>query len=127
MIRALRASRAAIRFLEKSRSANGSYLLMEWPEVKRSRFLGGGDVGNAVAALRLAQRCSVGFLDPIEDALYLTAGLRLIGFEATFHVGRESFAANPPPGLHAWVECDGRVVSTSLPVREEYVEVAALP
>ncbi|GAA2846490.1 hypothetical protein GCM10010517_03200 [Streptosporangium fragile] len=127
MIRALRASRAAIRFLERSRSANGSYSLTEWPEVKRIRLLGPGDVGNGVAALRLAQRCTVGFLDPIEDALHLTAGLRFMGFDATFHVGREAFAANPPPGLHAWVECDGRVVSTSLPVREEYVEVAALP
>ena len=80
-------------------------------------------MGRAVGRLRVAQRLTTGFLDPVEDALYLVAGLRGLGLPATFHLGRELVPAAPPAGFYAWVECGGRVVSTSLPVREEYIEV----
>ncbi|WP_396888833.1 hypothetical protein [Micromonospora reichwaldensis] len=73
------------------------------------------------------QRLTVGFLDPLEDALYLTVALRLLGFHATFHLGRELAPLAPPAGVYAWVECGTRVVSTSLPVLEDYVRVHAAP
>jgi hypothetical protein len=65
----------------------------------------------------------VGFLDPVEDALFLTAGLRRLGFAATFHLGRELAPAVAPGGFHAWVQCGGTVLSTTVPVRDEYVHV----
>jgi hypothetical protein len=52
----------------------------------------------------------VGFLDPVEDALSLTAGLRRLGFAASFHLGRELAPAVAPGGFHAWVERGGSVV-----------------
>ncbi|WP_229923017.1 lasso peptide biosynthesis protein [Streptomyces griseocarneus] len=79
-------------------------------------------IDSAVARLRVAQRLTMGFLDPVEDALFLTAGLRAMGVPATFHIGRELTPATPPAGFYAWVEHGGRVVSTSLPVHETYVE-----
>ncbi|MFD5661713.1 hypothetical protein [Streptomyces hirsutus] len=77
----------------------------------------------AVAGLRIGQRLTVGFLDPVEDAIYLTAALRVIGLRATFHLGREVVPVSPPAGFYAWVEYRGHVLSTSLPVQEEYIEV----
>jgi hypothetical protein len=83
-------------------------------------------VGLAVARLRRAQRLLLGFLDPVEDALFLTASLRRLGFPATFHIGREALPTGPA-GYLPWIECGGTVVSTSAPVREQYVEIFAHP
>ncbi|WP_221356135.1 lasso peptide biosynthesis protein [Streptomyces beigongshangae] len=76
-----------------------------------------------MSGLRTVQRLTVGFLDPVEDAVYLTVGLRRMGFPASFHLGREVAPALPPAGFYAWVRCGGDVLSTSLPVEEEYVEI----
>lgn len=65
----------------------------------------------------------MGFLDPLEDALFVMAGLRRMGIPASFHLGYELVPATPPAGYYAWVQCADEVVSTSLPVRETYVEV----
>ena len=73
--------------------------------------------------LRLGQRSTAGFLGPVDDALFLVAGLRRWGFPASFHLGRELVPPAPVAGFFAWVEHDGQVVSTSLPVRETYLEV----
>jgi hypothetical protein len=73
--------------------------------------------------LRVVERLLVGFLDPVEDALYLTAGLRRMGYAASFHLGRELAPAIAPGGFHAWVQCGGSVVSTSLPVHDEYLPI----
>jgi hypothetical protein len=71
----------------------------------------------------MIQRLSMGFLDPVEDAIFLTEGLRRLGFDASFHIGRELVPLRAPGGFYAWVTCHDEVVSTSIPVREEYVEV----
>ncbi|CAM3745427.1 lasso peptide biosynthesis protein [Kibdelosporangium persicum] len=115
------AAKEAREFLESVRDGVGAYKIESWPQVSpgpRARR-----VDDVVTSLRIEQRNSVGFLDPVEDALYVTAGLRRMGFPASFHIGREVVPAMPPAGFYAWVECDGEVVSTSLPVKETYLEV----
>ncbi|QTR02983.1 hypothetical protein J7S33_28980, partial [Saccharothrix algeriensis] len=77
----------------------------------------------AVARLRIVQRLTVGFLSPVEDALFLATGLRHLGFDASFHLGRELVPGTGAAGYYAWVSCGEQVVSTSLPVADEYVEV----
>jgi hypothetical protein len=67
----------------------------------------------------------MGFLDPVEDALFITCGLRSLGFPASFHLGRETAPAVAPGGFYAWTQCGDAVLTTSLPVREEYTEVLA--
>ncbi|MBW5424100.1 hypothetical protein GKQ77_21450 [Streptomyces sp. BG9H] len=118
----LRSAQAGKEFLESSRRDGGLFDFAPWPPVPARRF---GPVGRArtVTGLRAVQRLTVGFLDPVEDAIYLTAGLRRLGFPASFHLGRETVPAAPPAGLYAWVRCGGDVLSTSLPVTEEYVEI----
>lgn len=118
------AARAALRQVESARRADGVYRLTQWPAVAGAAT---GDPRAAVVRLRVAQRLTAGFLDPVDDAIYLTAGLRRLGHPATLHLGRELCPAASPAGVYPWVECDGRVVSTSLPVAEEYVEVLRLP
>ncbi|WP_329101295.1 lasso peptide biosynthesis protein [Micromonospora sp. NBC_01699] len=115
------AAMEAREFLESVRGDGGTYRIESWPQmipVRRAQR-----VDDVVASLRVEQRNSVGFLDPVEDALYVTVGLRGLGFPASFHLGRETVPALPPAGFYAWVECDGEVVSTSLPVKETYLEV----
>ena len=119
MIASWLAARDARRFLLSAR-ASGGFDLRGWPPVARRRTR---NAGRAVARLRVAQRLMVGFLDPVEDALFLTAGLRGLGVPATFHLGRELVPARPPAGFFAWVRVGEQVVSTSLPVDDEYMEV----
>jgi hypothetical protein len=69
------------------------------------------------------ERLLVGFLDPVDDALFLTAALRRLGVAASFCLGREVAPAVPPAGFFAWVRCGDDVISTSLPVQEEYIQV----
>lgn len=123
MLVLVQAARAARSFLECARGGGGLYRLEEWPEVRGRRGSAGRGVDGAVARLRVAQRLMMGFLDPVEDALFVAAGLRRLGVAASFHLGRELVPAAAPAGFYAWVQCGDRVVSTSLPVREEYVEV----
>jgi hypothetical protein len=80
-------------------------------------------VDAAVARLRVAERLMLGFLDPVEDALFVTAGLRRLRFPASFHLGRELVPSAAPAGFYAWAQVGDQVVSTSLPVQEEYLEV----
>ncbi|WP_106982576.1 lasso peptide biosynthesis protein [Streptomyces megasporus] len=118
-----RSAREAATFLAAARAGGGIYQLDRWPARRGNRRPTPRAVARAVVRLRIAQRLTTGFLDPVEDALYLTAGLRGVGLPATFHLGREIVPASSFAGFYAWVECDGQVVSTSLPVREEYIEV----
>ncbi|MFG2994625.1 lasso peptide biosynthesis protein [Streptomyces sp. NPDC048257] len=118
-----RSAREAAAFLAAARAGGGIYQIDRWPARRGDLRPTPRAVGRAIARLRIAQRLTTGFLDPVEDAVYLTAGLRGVGLPATFHLGREVVPASPPAGFYAWVECDGKVVSTSLPVREEYIEV----
>jgi hypothetical protein len=127
MLATLRAGRCARAFVLASRRDGGGHRLPPWPAVAPTRRRGATRAARAVTGLRLLQRASLGFLGLVEDALYLTAGLRRLGFAASFHLGRELAPAVAPGGFHAWVRCDGRVVSTSLPVDEEYVPVHASP
>ncbi|TDC30206.1 hypothetical protein E1261_13950 [Kribbella albertanoniae] len=104
----------------------GGYRLPEWPVAtagRRPPKLDHAVVGPAVARLRLMERLLVGFLDPVEDAIFLTVGLRRLGLPAALQLGRELAPAVAPGGLYAWVRCGDEVVSTSLPVSEEYVEI----
>ncbi|NBE93946.1 hypothetical protein FE391_08320 [Nonomuraea sp. KC401] len=111
----------AYAFLESVLDGVGAYRIESWPQVAPVRPE--PRVDDVVTSLRLEQRRSMGFLDPVEDALYVTAGLRRLGFPATFHLGRETVPATSPAGFYAWVECDSEVVSTSLPVKETYLQV----
>lgn len=123
----LRAALAAKDFLVSAYPEDDRFELVGWPPVRRRalprRAPSRRRVTSAVVRLRVAQRLLLGFIDPVRDAVFLTAGLRRLGMPASFHLGREIVASAPPAGFFAWVECGGRVVSTSLPVREEYVEV----
>lgn len=118
----VKAARGARRFVESVKGEDGSYRLDNWPRVHAPRIRR-RDTGVVVMRLRFAQRLTMGFLDPVDDALYLVAGLRRMGIPASFHLGREMVPAAPPSGFYAWVQCGEAVVSTSLPVRETYVEV----
>lgn len=122
LITAARDSRA---FVEAARRPGGTYNLQRWPRVggRTRRSAGTRQAAAAVVRLRVAQRLMMGFLDPVEDALFLTAGLRALGIAASFHLGRELAPTAPPAGFYAWVQCGDDVVSTSLPVRSEYLEV----
>jgi hypothetical protein len=116
-----RAVRSARRFVESSRGVGGVYRLHHWPQLHGP--VPRRTAGRATARLRVGQRLTVGFLDPVEDALFVTAGLRRLGYPASFHLGREVTPATPPAGFYAWVQCGDEVVSTSLAVGEEYAEV----
>jgi hypothetical protein len=118
----MNAVREACRFVESVRDEGGQYRIDGWPAVRRRRWWR-RDSGAAVPRLRLAQRRALGFLDPVDDAVFLVAGLRVLGFAATFHLGREIVPAASTPGFFAWAEHDGQVLSTSLPVHETYLEV----
>ncbi|TDB89420.1 hypothetical protein E1264_08380 [Actinomadura sp. KC216] len=125
-MRAFLAARGAREFLREAKGAEAAaYRLEKWPEVR-----GGGwrarrarNVRAAVVGLRFAQRLTVGFLDPVDDSVFLTAGLRRLGVPASFHLGRELAPAMPPAGYFAWVQHGDDVVSTSLPVKDEYIEI----
>jgi hypothetical protein len=122
MVKTISAGRRARDLLVAARQPDGGYRLPPWPEAGQGRS-DSAAAGRAVVRLRVVQRSLVGFLDPVEDALYLTAGLRRLGFAASFHLGRELAPAVAPGGFHAWVQCGGAVVSTSLPVRDEYLSI----
>jgi hypothetical protein len=121
MLRVSRAARAGREFVRRSRVGDGYRL--DWPPVRATGVADPARAPEMVARLRLAGRMLDGFYDPVEDALFLTAGLRRLGYRAVFRVGRQIAPAAPPAGLWAWVECGGQVVSTSLPVTEEYIPV----
>jgi hypothetical protein len=127
MLNTLRAALAAKSFLASAYPEDDRFDLAGWPPLPRRtssrRAPSRQRVSSAVVRLRVAQRLLLGFIDPVRDAVFLTAGLRRLGMPASFHLGREVVGSAPPAGFFAWVECGGRVVSTSLPVREEYVEV----
>jgi hypothetical protein len=119
---AISAGRKARDLLVAARHPDGGYQLPPWSAAGAANS-DAASACRAVVRLRIVQRLLVGFLDPVEDALYLTAGLRRLGFAASFHLGRELAPAIAPGGFHAWVQCGDAVVSTSLPVRDEYVLV----
>lgn len=105
-----------------SQTDSGSYQL-RLPEVSYRKKVSSMSVEALVARLRVAERLLMGFLDPVDDAVFLTAGLRLLGIPASLFLGRELAPAEPPAGFYAWVQHGGVVVSTSLPVAEEYLVV----
>jgi hypothetical protein len=117
-----RAARAARAYVASVKDSSGSYRMVPFPPVV-NRMRAGRDVTRIVPRLRLVGRLLGGFLDPVDDAIFLTAGLRGLGFEAEFHLGRELVPTQPPAGFYAWVSVDAAVVSTSIPVRQEYVDV----
>jgi hypothetical protein len=122
MVKTIFAGRQARAALVSARQDGGGYELAPWPQA-RARRSDAAAASRAVVRLRIVQRLLVGFLDPVEDALFLTFGLRRLGFAATFHLGRELAPAVAPGGFHARVQCGDRIVSTSLPVRDEYIHV----
>lgn len=122
MLRLWKAAHTARDFVQSARRDGGTYEL-EWPPVHEKFGIQAMGVPLAVARLRMAERVLMGFLDPVEDALFVAAGLRSLGYPATFHLGRETAPVVAPGGFYAWAQCDGAVVTTSLPVREEYTEV----
>ncbi|MEU3768804.1 hypothetical protein AB0E55_27420 [Amycolatopsis keratiniphila] len=121
-VRVKEAGRRAGEFVESVRDPAGGYRIERWPAVE-GRRAGRFDLARAVAGLRTCQREKFGFLDPVDDALFLTAGLRAMGVPASFNLGREIVPAKAPASFLAWVSCEETVVSTSVPVREEYVVV----
>lgn len=121
-VRVKEAGRRAGEFVESVRDPAGGYRIERWPSLE-GRRTGRFDLTRAVARLRIYQRKRFGFLDPVDDALFLTAGLRAMGAPASFNLGREIVPARAPASFFAWVSCEEVVVSTSVPVREEYVVV----
>ncbi|TDD72480.1 lasso peptide biosynthesis protein [Actinomadura rubrisoli] len=146
----IKAARDARAFLRQAKDAGGAYRLDHWPTPRPARrpaarrlvrrpaarrpaagrpaparrlVRTNRDARTAVARLRVVQRLTAGFLDPVDDAVFLTAGLRALGHPASFHLGRELAPAKPPAGYFPWVQCGDEVVSTSLPVLEEYIEI----
>jgi hypothetical protein len=119
----LRAGLQARDFLHSVRGQHGDYQFSSWPEPVRRRSAEPVRIGPTIARLRTVQRLTVGFLDPLEDAVFLMAALRGLAIDASFHLGRELVPAAAPAGLYAWVQCGDEVVSSSLPVREEYLEL----
>ncbi|HZS21844.1 MAG TPA: lasso peptide biosynthesis protein [Pseudonocardiaceae bacterium] len=117
------AALAGLRFVAASRDKGSMYRLNWDGAVVAVARAASRPLGALVRDLRLRGRVLGGFLDPLEDAIFLTVALRRLGVPASFHVGRELVPWVPPAGLFAWVQCGGDVVSTSLPVREQYVEV----
>jgi hypothetical protein len=122
MVKTIFAGRQARDALVSARQADGGYRLAPWPQARERRD-NAAAAARAVVRLRVVQRLLLGFLDPVEDALFLTDGLRRLGFAATFQLGRELAPAVAPGGFHAWVECGDAVLSTSVPVRDEYIPV----
>lgn len=119
-----KAALGAREFVESARRDGGTYEL-NWPPQQGSSRRSARGAPLAVARLRIAERMLMGFLDPVEDALFITCGLRSLGFNASFHLGRETAPAVAPGGFYAWTQCGDAVLTTSLPVREEYTEVLA--
>ncbi|MER8072340.1 hypothetical protein ABTZ59_29020 [Streptomyces sp. NPDC094034] len=119
----LKAALGARRFVESVRREDGIYQIDDWPRARGKRGGRVRRINSAVGRLRVSERLMMGFLDPVEDALFLTAGLRKMGIPASFHLGRELVPTTPPAGFYAWVEYGGEVLSTSLPVHETYIEV----
>ncbi|MBC6459923.1 lasso peptide biosynthesis protein [Actinomadura sp. HBU206391] len=110
--------------MANAKGADGFYRLETWPESRSGgRARKARRTRAAVALLRIAQRLTVGFLDPVDDSVFLTAGLRRLGIPASFHLGRELAPSRPPAGYFAWVQHGDDVVSTSLPVKDEYIEI----
>lgn len=122
MLTTLQAAARAREFVRESRGRDGMYQL-RWPACVCGKSPSPRRLAGQVARLRVAQRISMGFLDPVEDALFVTAGLRAMGIPASFHLGRELAPVSSPAGFYAWAAYRGRAVSTSLPVEEEYAEV----
>ncbi|MGH3840744.1 MAG: hypothetical protein ACRDS0_04740, partial [Pseudonocardiaceae bacterium] len=117
------AGRVGVRkYVLNSRTGSGSYQL-RLPEARCRKKVSSMSVEVLVTRLRLSERLLMGFLDPVEDAVFLTAGLRLLGIPASLLLGRELAPVEPPAGFYAWVQHGGDVVSTSLPVAEEYLVV----
>lgn len=127
---ALRAAAAGVRFVRGSHLGGGEPAFqIAWsqlPATTATRRTTATDLGRVVARLRVYQRLLVGFLDPIDDSLYLVAALRALGLPAIWCLGRQ-LAPDGPAGYLPWVECAGTVLSTSMPVREEYSTVYAYP
>jgi hypothetical protein len=121
MLSVIKAAGGARGFLTEVKDEDGAYRLNRWPEVSDRREV--KDARTAVARLRVVQRLTIGFLDPVDDAIFLTAGLRNLGIPASFHLGRELAPIKPPAGYFPWVQHGDDVVSTSLPVRDEYIEI----
>jgi hypothetical protein len=117
-----KSARTARAFVMSARRGNGTYAL-DWPAVRARPGRTPRGAAKAVARLRVAQRMTMGFLDPVEDALFTAAALRDLGFPVTFHLGREKAPLVAPGGFYAWVQHGDEVLTTSLPVREEYTEV----
>ncbi len=127
---ALRAAVAGGRFVRRSRGPGpGDPYRVAWdqlPTTAPDRTPKPAEVERLVARLRLWQRLLLGFLDPIEDSLYLVAALRALGVNASWRLGRE-LAPDGDAGYLPWVDWGGAVISTSVPVREQCVEVFAAP
>lgn len=68
-----------------------------------------------------------GFDGGTSEDLQITITLRYLGHNASIVFGRERAPYGRPAQYRSWVECDNTVVSTGLPVRETYEEIARLP
>lgn len=83
---------------------------------------------NLVPSLRAAYRTAPIGEDPVEQDLFVAAGLRAAGVEASLVVGREIAPPSRAARYMSWVETpsDG-VVTTGAPVHELYEEVVRIP
>lgn len=81
-----------------------------------------------VPSLRAAYRTTVLGDDPVQQELFIAAGLRAAGVDASLVVGREIAPPSRTARYMSWVETptDG-VVTTGSPVYELYEEILRIP
>lgn len=85
------------------------------------------DVDELVPSLRAAFRSSGLGQDPVEQELFIAAGLRAAGVDASLVVAREIAPPAQAARYASWVEADSLVLTTGAPVQETHEEILRLP
>lgn len=75
------------------------------------------------AVLRAFTRLIFGERACFAESLAICAGLRCLGFDSYVIVGYARVEMFAPTQLHAWVECDGKMVSDPDEIKYGYVEL----
>jgi hypothetical protein len=86
------------------------------------------DTDELVPSLRAAYRTAALGDDPVQQELFIAAGLRAAGVDAALVVGREIAPPSRAARYLSWVETPaGGVVTTGAPVHELYEEILRIP
>lgn len=80
-----------------------------------------------IRILRALWRIGTANRFPEQEPAFLTAALLAHGRQATLTLARETIPASDDAHYLLWVNLDGQVVSTGLPVTEQYVRLVEIP